>query len=149
MDDKQTKRGGGAVVVMALVVLLVVLPILHVPSVGPVARLADNRLIDQKWQTVLGRIYWPLDWTAENVPVVRPAIIGYVEWWQPPQPIYSAPTLPVSHHASASIGGPKVVAISSVRRRQRICYLASTMAILPLLLVIVKPSRSTARWSSI
>jgi hypothetical protein len=94
MDEKATKRGGGAVVVMALVVVVVLLPLLYVLSVGPVARLADNGLIDQKWNTVLGVIYWPLDWTAENVPVVGPAIIGYVEWWQPQPPIYSAPTLP-------------------------------------------------------
>ena len=99
MNDKATKRGGGAVVVMALVAVLVLLPLLYVLSVGPVARLADNGLIDQKWQTVFGVIYWPLDWTAENVPVVGPAIIGYVEWWQPPQPIYSAPTLPVTTSA--------------------------------------------------
>lgn len=79
---------------MVLVVVLVLLPVLYVLSVGPVARLADNGLIDQKWNTVLGTIYWPLDWTANNVPVVGPAIITYVEWWQPPQPIYSAPSLP-------------------------------------------------------
>jgi hypothetical protein len=94
MDDKATKRGGGAAVALVLVVVLVLLPMLYVLSVGPVARLADNGLIDQNWNTVLGVIYWPLDWTADNVPVVGPAIIWYVESWQPPQPIYSAPTLP-------------------------------------------------------
>ena len=90
MDDKATKRGGGAVVVMVLVVVLL-LPMIYVLSVGPAIWLAERgRLSEQSLTTTYG----PLEWTANNVPVVGLAITWYVEWWQTPQLIYSAPTLP-------------------------------------------------------
>jgi len=71
---------------MVLVTLLVLLPMLYLLSAGPVARMARSGQLDQSWRSVLDIVYWPLEWTAENVPVVGPAIISYVEWWVPPQP---------------------------------------------------------------
>ena len=93
MDEKPTKRGGGAVVLLAPVVLLVILPMYYVLSVGPVVRMARSGQLSESWRSVLSIAYWPLEWTAENVPVVGPAIISYVEWWAPPQPpVLTAPS---------------------------------------------------------
>ena len=94
MDDKATKRGGGAVVVMALVAVLVVLPILYVLSIGPVVWLAQSGFISPSLGYPLEFVYSPLKWVADNVPIIGPAINGYVELWRP------APSAPIAPSAS-------------------------------------------------
>jgi len=89
MDEKPTKRGGGAVPVVILLVVLILLPILYVLSVGPAVLMATSGRMNPK---TLEAVYWPLEWTASNVPVVGPAIIQYAALWEPePQPVYLAP----------------------------------------------------------
>jgi hypothetical protein len=91
MDDKATKRGGGAVAIV-LVAVLVLLPMLYVLSVGPVAWMITGGRIDPSWKPAVDVAYTPLEWVAEHVPVVGPAIQGYVELWVPVmQPIYTSP----------------------------------------------------------
>jgi len=92
MNDKATKRGGGAVVVVALVAVLVVLPMLYVLSSGPVCAMVNKGWIDQSWEPVIETAYWPLGWSAEHVPVFGLAVDSYVEWWSSPnQAVYAAP----------------------------------------------------------
>ncbi len=92
MDDKATKRGGGAVVVLAVVGVLIVLPMLYVLSIGPVVWLAHSGLISPSLAPALEFAYSPLKWVADNVPILGPAINGYVELWRPAQSIFNAPS---------------------------------------------------------
>lgn len=92
MDDKPIKRGGGTAVVLVLVALLVVLPMLYVLSVGPVVWMVHSGFISQTMLPVIGAIYAPLEWVAQNVPVVGPALDRYVRWWQPANSKLNAPS---------------------------------------------------------
>ena len=98
MEDKPTKRGGGAVVVMALVAVLVLLPMLYVLSIGPVVWLVSNGRIGPSFQSGLEMVYAPLEWTVNEVPLIRGPIVMYAELWRaknpttwpdPPQPVPS------------------------------------------------------------
>jgi len=97
MDDKATKRGGGAVVALGLVAVFVLLLMLYVLSVGPAVWLVENELLNRP---VAAAFYWPLEWIAIKVPVVGPILNRYVDWWapntvtEPVAPPLSAPTAP-------------------------------------------------------
>jgi hypothetical protein len=108
MDDQSKLRSGGAVLVL-LLVALISLPMLYVLSIGPVFWLAnENGQIEHLW--VIETAYWPLGWTAENVPAVGPALDSYVQWWSPPNDaVYDAPSaatvpVPVSTPAPTPAG---------------------------------------------
>jgi hypothetical protein len=89
MDDKPTKRGGGTLPVVILLVVLILLPMIYVLSVGPAVWMATSGRMNPR---TLEAVYWPLEWTANNVPVAGPAIVRYVELWDPQvQPVYSVP----------------------------------------------------------
>ena len=92
MDDKVTKRGGGIVVVLVVVCVLVVLPMIYVLSLGPVVWLAHSGFISPTLAPALEFVYSPLKWVADNVPILGPAINGYVEMWRPARSVLTAPS---------------------------------------------------------
>src|SRR5262245_52260151 len=101
MDDKATKRGGGAVVALVLVVVLVLLPMVYVLSIGQVVRLANDGISDEKWFPVFGVIYWPRNGTSGNVRGVGPFLNWSGDWGAPnsapgpvPPPLRAAPARP-------------------------------------------------------
>ncbi|MCI0358688.1 MAG: hypothetical protein L0211_09415 [Planctomycetaceae bacterium] len=85
MNDKATKRGGAAVAI-ALMAVLVLLPLLYVLSVGPFVWMAGSGWIGQSWMPVAETVYEPLNWAANDVPVIGEAIQSYAKWWEPPMP---------------------------------------------------------------
>jgi hypothetical protein len=89
MEDK-TKRGGAAVV-FALAVVLLVLPLIYVLSIGPVARMVDERWISQSWEPTLEFAYAPLLLTADSSPTAESVLTGYMEMWVRPNQGYAAP----------------------------------------------------------
>ena len=89
MEDK-TKRGGAAVV-FALAVVLLVLPLVYVLSIGPVARMLDERWIPQSWGPTLEFAYAPVVWTADSSPAAESIFTGYMEVWVRPNQAYAAP----------------------------------------------------------
>jgi hypothetical protein len=95
MEDKATKRGGGAAVVLVLVAVLVVLPILYVLSLGPIVYLVGNGAISPSLYPAVATVYWPLDWIANNVPQVGPAIVWYAERWRTAPPVAMPAAAPV------------------------------------------------------
>ena len=80
--------------VLVLIALLIVLPMLYVLSIGPASWLINSGRIDQSWIRAIHAAYWPLGWTAGNVPVIGPAIVSYAELWVSPQPTPTAAAVP-------------------------------------------------------
>ncbi len=81
MDDKPTKRGGGAVVAMLLVAVLALLPMLDVLSIGPMVRLHHVGALPSSWQPALATLFYPLAWTTRHVPVCDTMIGHYIGLW--------------------------------------------------------------------
>jgi hypothetical protein len=109
-DAKQaTKRGGGGAAVLAVVMVgLVFLPLLYTLSIGPVIVMVDRDWIGKEWMPALEAVYWPLEWTAENVVIVGPAIMTYAEWWQEratATPAYAVPP-PTPVNPPPAVGTP-------------------------------------------
>jgi hypothetical protein len=80
MDDKVTKRGGGAAVAIVLVVVLVLLPMIYVQSIGPAAWLHGSGWLSGEGRSILEAAYFPVKWTAQNVTVIGPVIEKYANW---------------------------------------------------------------------
>lgn len=82
MDDKATKRGGGAVAVVVLV-LLVILPLLYVLSVGPAIRVHSAAWTGDSADSVIEAVYAPLSRVANRFPLFDPVVDWYVALWLP------------------------------------------------------------------
>lgn len=90
---------GGAAVVVLLVITLLILPLLYVLSVGPAIALHSSGAIGQTGTVILEAVYYPLEWTSRNVPVVGPLIMRYAELWHrtvavPPPPLPAPAVVP-------------------------------------------------------
>ena len=68
-------------------------PEIYVLSMGPLAGLNNRGWIDHKWDFVLSRIYAPVMWTINNVPIIGPGLDSYVRLWLPSEPPSSEPPL--------------------------------------------------------
>jgi hypothetical protein len=88
--EEKSKRGGAAVV-FALAVMLLVFPLVYVLSIGPVARMLDERWIPQSWEPMLEFAYAPVLWTADSSPAAESVFTGYMEMWVRPNQGYAAP----------------------------------------------------------
>ena len=91
------RPSGGAAVVLVLVVFLLILPLVYVLSLGPAIWLHSSGAIGASGTEVLEAVYFPLDWTANNVPVVGPLIMRYAELWH--QPTAAVPLPPPTPYA--------------------------------------------------
>jgi hypothetical protein len=94
MEDRPTMRGGGTVAIV-LVAVVVVLPMLYVLSIGPVVCLISNGAVAPSFVPAITTMYWPLEWSAENVPLVGPAIVWYAELWRAVPPVALPPAAPL------------------------------------------------------
>jgi hypothetical protein len=78
------RPSGGAAVVLVLVVLLLILPLVYVLSVGPAIWLHSSGAMGPQSTAILEAVYFPLEWSSRNVPVVGPLIMRYAELWHRP-----------------------------------------------------------------
>jgi hypothetical protein len=81
MNERPTKRGGGAVAVMALVAVLVLLPLLYVLSIGPVAYLSERGLIEYRAGSPIVLFYVPLFWATRQSELFHDVLTWYIELW--------------------------------------------------------------------
>ncbi len=63
-------------------VAFVMLPVMYVLSIGPVAGVCCQLGHDVDFSVgLLGTVYWPLDWLADEVPWIAACLNAYVFWF--------------------------------------------------------------------
>jgi len=85
------------------------LPFFYVLSIGPVARMLEDGWISRSWEPTLEHAYFPVIWTANNVPAAESVITSYMRlWMRPYQTVAPAPPLPVAATALPPASTPTV-----------------------------------------
>src|SRR5262245_24663217 len=91
-------RSSGAAAVVAVLILLF-LPLLYVLSIGPAVWMHDRGMMSPTVTQCADTIYSPLEWASSKSSVSERIIMGYIEWWRPPQPAVPvappAPSVPL------------------------------------------------------
>jgi hypothetical protein len=92
---------GGAAVVLVLVLVLLFLPLVYILSVGPAIWLHSSGAIGPTGTEILEAVYFPLEWSSRNVPLVGPLIMRYADLWHRPTAAVPLPAPPAAVPAPA------------------------------------------------